>query len=142
MTYEEAFIMLFRYKHRNDSGLTHRDATRARRVLIGEFGCIRQWKPRALSTGSPHHIKFLRELAGDMDIDWREFPIFESHDSWIDTKGRPVAATSHSYNLRNEQLRQIVAFADKYDLHVDVNGTGSWKNPECAVIVVFRRYPT
>ena len=142
MTYEEAFILLFQYKHRDDSGITHKEATRARRVLMREFGRVRRWKPRALSTGSPHHIRFLRELAGDPDLDWREFPNFESHDSWNDSEGRPLASTSHSYNLRNEQLRRLVEFADKHGLHVDVTGTGSWKSPECSVIIVYRRYST
>ena len=139
MTYEEAFITLFRYKHRNDSGVSSQQAVRARRVLHKEFGRVHHWTARNLSTGSPHHIRFLRELADDMDLDWREFPIFEWHDSWIDAERRPVAVTSRSYGLSNEHLRQIVAFADKYDLKVDVNGTGSWKNPECAVVLIYRR---
>ncbi len=142
MTYEEAILLLFRYKHRDDSGVTPTEATRARRVLMREFGHNRGWKPRALSTGSPHHIRFLRELAGDPNLDWRAFPNFESHDSWNDSEGRPVASTSHSYNLRIEQLRQLVDFADEHDLCVEVTGTGSWKSPECSVIIIRRCYPT
>ena len=60
------------------------------------------------------------------------------HDSMILRNGRPEKFITHPYGLDEEQLREMLAFADRFSLEINIDGFSS-HFPGRTIRVVWRR---
>lgn len=124
MTFEEAVVTLFKFKH-VEGTVGEKAADKAREVLQQHYGKTYKLRP------APHTT-----IANEPFVD---VPAFQWADLWLDDAGEQVAHTSHAYDLNGDDLRRILAYGDRNKLKVRVTGLGSWKNAGHCVIVEYRR---